>query len=196
MKNIALVRTQASVLALFLASASTCAFAAPSTYVIDDTHTQPRFEYNHFGFSNQVHSFNKTSGTIIYDPVAKTGSVDITIDPKSVNTGVPLLDKYLQDKDFFDSAQYPTITFKSTRVKFEGKKPVKVYGNLTIKGITKPVTLTVTSFQVMQNPIEKKEEVGANAHTRIKRSEFDMAKYAPGVSDEVTINLPVEALKK
>lgn len=198
MKKVALNRTrvQAHVLGIVLAATVPCAFAAPSTYVIDDTHTQPRFEYNHFGFSNQLHSFDKTSGTIIYDPVAKTGSVDITIDPKSVNTGFSTLNNILQDKDFFDSAHYPTITFKSTLVKFKGNKPSKVYGNLTIKGITKSVVLTVTSFQHKQNPIVKKDEVGANAYTRVKRSAFNMGKYAPGVSDEVIINLPVEALKQ
>lgn len=183
-------------LVIVTSSAMPVALAAPATYVIDDTHTQPRFEYNHFGFSNQVHSFNKTSGTIIFDPVARSGSVEITIDPKSVNTGVPLLDEHLQDKDFFDSAHYPAITFKSTVVKFAGKKPVKVYGDLTIKGITKPVVLTVTSFRRAENPIVKKEEIGANAYTRLKRSAFDMGKYAPGVSDEITISLPVEALKQ
>ncbi len=172
------------------------AIAAPATYVVDPTHTQPRFEYNHFGFSTQVHSFDKTTGTVIYDPVAKTGSVEITIETKSVNTGDPLLNKVLQDKDFFDSAQYPNITFKSTSVIFKGKNPVKVMGNLTIKGITHPVTLTVTSFQNKINPIEKKEEVGANAYTHILRSAFNMGLYAPGVSDEVTLNIPLEALKE
>ncbi|ANJ68219.1 polyisoprenoid-binding protein [Halothiobacillus diazotrophicus] len=169
--------------------------AAPTTYVIDPTHTQPRFEYNHFGFSMQVHSFDKTEGTIIYDPQAKTASVAIRIDPKSINTGYSVLNDKLQDKDFFDSARYPEITFKSTMVKFVGSKPVKVYGNLTIKGITKPVVLTVTSFQHKENPIVKKDEIGANAYTRLKRSDFHMGKYAPGVSDDITINLPVEALK-
>lgn len=188
MKNFALV--------IALATIAPCAMAAPTTYVIDTPHTQPRFEYNHFGFSNQVHSFDKTSGTIIYDPVARTGSVDITIDPKSVNTGMALLNEHLQDKDFFDSAQYPVITFKSTSVKFKGEKPVKVYGNLTIKGITKPVMLTVTSFQNKPNPLFKKDEIGTNAYTRVKRSEFNMGLYAPGVSDEVTINIPVEAMKE
>ncbi len=183
-------------LAIALASITPCAFAAPTTYVIDPSHTQPRFGYNHFGFSDQVHSFDKTSGKIVFDPAAKTGSVDITIDPKSVNTGLALLNEHLQDKEFFDSAKYPVITFKSTSVKFKGDKPVKVYGDLTIKGITKPVTLTVTSFQNMPNPLFKKDEIGANAYTRVKRSEFNMGEYAPGVSDEVTINIPVEAMKE
>ena len=182
------------VLALAFASVAASAFAAPETYVIDPTHTQPRFEYNHFGYSNQVHSFDKTSGTIVYDKAAKTGSVDVTIDAKSVNTGYPLLNQHIQDEDFFDTAKYPTITFKSTAVKFDGDKPVSVDGNLTIKGVTKPVTLTVTSFQAMPHPIMKKDAIGANAVTKIKRTEFNMGKYAPYVSDDVTLEIPMEAV--
>ncbi|MBS0312507.1 MAG: polyisoprenoid-binding protein, partial [Proteobacteria bacterium] len=96
--------------------------------------------------------------------------------------------------DFFDTAKYPTITFKSTSVKFDGDKPVSVDGNLTIKGITKPVTLTVTSFQAMPHPIMKKDAIGANAVTKIKRTEFNMGKYAPYVSDDVTLEIPMEAV--
>jgi len=173
MKKLALV--------LALASIAGHALAAPQTYAIDPTHTQPRFEYNHFGYSNQMHSFDKTSGTIVYDKAAKTGSVDVTIDAKSVNTGYPLFNEHIQDEDFFNTAKYPTITFKSTAVKFDGDKPVSVDGNLTIKGVTKPVTLTLTSFQAMPHPIMKKDAIGANAVTKIKRTEFNMGKYAPYV---------------
>ena len=179
---------------LAFASFAASAFAAPETYVIDPTHTQPRFEYNHFGYSNQVHSFDKTSGTIVYDKADRTGSVDVVIDAKSVNTGYPLLNQHIQDEDFFDTAKYPTITFKSTSVKFDGDKPVSVDGNLTIKGITKPVTLTITSFQAMPHPIMKKDAIGANAVTKIKRTEFNMGKYAPYVSDNVTLEIPIEAV--
>lgn len=181
-------------IAIAFASFAASAFAAPETYVIDPTHTQPRFEYNHFGYSNQVHSFDKTSGTIVFDKTARTGSVDVTIDAKSVNTGYPLLNQHIQDEDFFDTAKYPTITFKSTSVKFDGDKPMSVDGNLTIKGITKPVTLTVTSFQAMPHPIMKKDAIGANAVTKIKRTEFNMGKYAPYVSDDVTLEIPMEAV--
>ena len=180
-------------LALAFAAFASATHAAPTTYVIDTSHTQPRFEYNHFGYSNQVHSFDKTSGQIVYDPVAKTGSVDVVIDARSVNTGYPLLNQHIQDEDFFDTAKYPTITFKSTSVKFDGDKPVAVDGNLTIKGITKPVTLTLTSFQAMPNPMTKKNALGANAVTKIKRSDFNMGKYAPAVSDDVVLSIPVEA---
>ncbi|HUW28436.1 MAG TPA: YceI family protein [Sulfuriferula sp.] len=181
-------------IALAFASFAASAFAAPETYIIDTTHTQPRFEYNHFGYSNQVHNFDKTSGTIVYDKAARTGSVDVVIDAKSVNTGYPLLNEHIQDEDFFDTAKYPTITFKSTSVKFDGDKPVSVDGNLTIKGITKPVTLTLTSFQAMPHPMMKKDAIGANAVTHIKRTEFNMGKYAPYVSDDVTLEIPVEAV--
>lgn len=186
MKKLALV--------LALASVAGSALAAPETYAIDPTHTQPRFEYNHFGYSNQMHSFDKTSGTIVYDKAAKTGSVDVTIDAKSVNTGYPLFNEHIQGEDFFDTAKYPTITFKSTAVKFDGDKPVSVDGNLTIKGVTKPVTLTLTSFQAMPHPIMKKDAIGANAVTRIKRTEFNMGKYAPYVSDDVILQIPLEAV--
>lgn len=178
------------------ASLSSAAFAAPETYVIQNAHTFPRFEYNHLGFSNQVSRFDKTSGTIIIDRAAKTGSVDVVIDAKSVNTGYALFNEHIQGEDFFDTAKYPTITFKSKNLKFVGDKLTGVEGELTIKGITKPVTLTVTSFLCMPHPMAKKDACGANATTKIKRSEFNAGKHAPNVSDEVTLAIPVEAIKE
>ncbi len=179
-----------------IASLSVSAFAAPETFVIDSTHTSPRFEYSHFGFSTQVHRFDKTSGKIVLDREAKTGSVDVTIDAKSVNTGYPLFNEHIQGEDFFNTGKYPTITFKSTKVKFQGDKPVAVEGDLTIKGVTKPVTLTVTSFQAMPHPMLKKDAIGANAYTKIERSAFNMGKYAPNVSDDVMLSINVEAIKE
>ena len=90
----------------------------------------------------------------------------------------------------------PTITYKSTAVKFDGDKPVAVEGLLTVKGITRPVTLSLSSFQTMPHPIVKKDALGANASARIKRSEFNAGKYAPHVSDDVTLTIAVEALKQ
>jgi polyisoprenoid-binding protein YceI len=172
------------------------AFAAPETYLVDPNHTYPRFEYNHFGYSNQIQRFNKTSGTIVFDRAAKTGSVDIVIDARSVDTGYALFNEHLQGEDFFDTAKYPTITYKSTAVRFDGDKPVAVEGLLTVKGITRPVTLSLGSFQTMPHPIVKKDALGANASARIKRSEFNAGKYAPHVSDDVTLTIAVEALKQ
>lgn len=172
------------------------AFAASETFTIDSTHTQPRFEYSHFGYSNQVHRFDKTEGTIVVDRAAKTGSVEVKIDAKSINTGYATFNEHIQAEDFFDTAKFPTITFKSTKVHFNGDKPSKVEGNLTVKGVTKPVVLDVTSFHAMPHPIVKKDAIGANAVVKIKRSEFNMGKYAPYVSDDVTLSIAVEAVKQ
>lgn len=178
------------------ASMSSAAFAATETYVIDGTHTFPRFEYNHLGYSIQVSRFDKTSGKITLDRAARTGSVDVVIDAKSVDTGYALFNEHIQGEDYFYTAKYPTITFKSGSMKFDGDKLVAVNGDLTVKGVTKPVTLTVTSFHCMPHPMLKKDACGANATTKIKRSEFNAGKSAPYVSDEVTLTIPVEAVKE
>ena len=172
------------------------ALAAPETYVLDGTHTFPRFSYSHLGYSTQLSRFNKTTGQIVLDKAAKTGAVDIVIDTQSVDTGYATFDEHIQGEDFLDTAKYPTATFKSTQVVFEGDQPVKVEGNLTLKGVTKPVTLTVTSFQAMPHPMLKKDAIGANAHTVIQRSAFNAGKYAPNVSDDVRIDIAVEAIKE
>jgi len=179
-----------------LSLAALGAQAAPETFVADSTHTFSRFSYSHFGYSTQLSRFNKNSGKVVFDKAAKTGSVDITIDTKSVDTGYATFDEHIQGEDFLDTAKYPTAHFKSTKVIFEGDKPVKVEGNLTLKGVTKPVTLTVTSFQAMPHPMLKKDAIGANAWTVVKRSEFNAGKYAPYVGDEVRIDVAIEAIKE
>lgn len=184
-------------LAASLSIAATApALAAPETFVIDSTHTFSRFAYSHFGYSKQESRFNQNSGKIVIDRAAKTGSVDVTIDTKSVDTGFPLFNEHIQGEDFLNTEKHATATFKSTKLKFEGDKLAAVDGNLTLKGVTKPVTLTVSSFQCMPHPMLKKEACGANASTTVKRSDFNMGKYAPYVGDEVTITIAVEAVKE
>ena len=172
------------------------AFAEPVTYAIDNNHTFPRFSYSHFGYSIQQSRFNHTSGTVTLDAAAKTASVDITIDMKSVDTGSDLFNKHIQGADFLDTATYPTATFKSTKVNFKGDVPSSIEGELTMKGVTKPVTLQVTSFQAMAHPMFKKPAIGANATTTVKRTEFNAGKYAPAVGDDVTITIAIEAIAK
>ena len=169
-------------------------WAAPVTYTIDESHTYPRFSYSHFGLSTQLSSFSKTSGKVVFDAQAKTGSVDIVIDMKSVNTGFADFNAHIQAEEFLDTAKYPTATFKSTRVIFDGDKPKTIEGQLTIKGVTRPVTLSVTSFLAMPHPMVKKPAIGANAFTTIKRSEFNAGKFAPYVGDEVRIDIALEAI--
>ena len=179
-----------------LAACAAVSHAAPVTYVIDNNHTFPHFTYSHFGFSNQTHKFDKTSGKVVLDRVAKTGAADIVIDARSVNTGIPLFNEHLQGADFFDTAKYPAITFKSSRMTFKGDQPASLVGDLTIKGVTQPVTLTITHFQCMPHPMLKVEACGANATTTVKRSAFNMSKYVPNVSDDVTLTLAIEAVKE
>ena len=189
------MKKQIATLVLALAAAAP-ALAAPETYVLDGTHSFPRFSYSHFGYSTQLSRFDKTTGKIVFDKAAKTGAVDIVIDTKSVNTGYATFNEHIQGEDFLDTAKYPTATFKSTKVVFDGDKPVAVEGHLTLKGVTRPVRLTVTSFQAMPHPMLKRDAIGANAHVVVKRSEFNAGKYAPYVGDEVRIDVAVEAIKE
>ncbi len=172
------------------------ALAAPETFNVEPTHTFPRFSYNHLGYSVQLSRFDKTSGKVVFDKAAKTGSVDIVINTKSVSTGSDVFNEHIQGEDFLDTGKFPTATFKSTKVVFEGDKPAKIEGNLTLKGVTKPVTLTVTSFQTMPHPMVKKDALGANAYTTVKRTDFNMGKNAPYVGDEVRIDIAIEAIKE
>jgi len=178
------------------ATVASPASAAPETYVVDPGHTFARFSYDHFGLSTQLSRFEKTGGTVVLDKTAGQASVDIVIDTASVDTGSALLDEHIQGPDFLDTARYPTATFKSTKVTFAGDRPVSIDGDLTIKGITRPVTLTVTSYTNVPHPMLKKDAIGANATTVIKRTEFNAGKYAPNVGDELTISIALEAIKQ
>jgi len=181
---------------MIAASLSSVAFAAPETYVIDNNHSKPRFEYDHMGVSIQLSRFDSISGIITIDRAAKTGMVEVTIDAKSVDSGSAEFNGHLQGEDFFNTAKYPTITYKSNKFQFAGDKVVSVEGDLTIKGVTKPVTLTVNSFNCIMHPMMHKEDCGVTATAKVKRSDFNMGKYVPLVGDEVTLTLPVESFKQ
>ena len=185
----------ATVLAL-VCGIPVAAVAAPETYTIDSGHTFPRFSYSHMGLSTQLSRFSKTTGTVILDKTNKTGSVDVVIDMKSVDTGLAAFNGHIQGEDFLDTAKYPTATFKSTKVVFDGDKPSAIEGDLTIKDVTKPVTLKVASYVNTLQPMLKREAIGADASTVIKRSDFRAGKYAPNVGDAVTISIAIEAIKQ
>jgi polyisoprenoid-binding protein YceI len=171
---------------------STAALAAPTTYAPEPNHTFVRFSYNHLGFSTQLSRFDKTTGTVVFDPAAKTAQIDVVIDTKSVDTGSELFNGHIQAADLLDTAEFPTATFKSTAVKFEGDAPSTIDGILTIKGISKPVTLKVTAFKHAMN-MQKKDAIGADATATIKRSDFKMDKFVPLVGDDVTVTIAIEA---
>lgn len=190
------MRLSFAAIALTASFVSAAVMAEPVTYVLDSTHSFARFGYSHMGLSTQAHKFDKTTGTVVFDKAAKTGSVDVVIDMKSVNTGFTVFNGHIQGEDFLSTEKFPTATFKSTKVNFVGDKPATVEGALTIKGVTKPVTLTLSNFVSTTHPMNKKEAIGADASVTIKRSDFGAGKYAPAVSDEVLITVSVEALKQ
>lgn len=177
-----------------LALATTVAFAAPLTYRIDANHTDVIASWSHFGFSNPIAHFGKVDGFISYDP-AKVGDskVEVTIPLSGLNSHVEAFDEHLRSDDFFDAANHPNITFKSTSVKSAGKDKLAVTGDLTIKGITKPVVLDVTLNKAGEHPMKKVPAIGFDATATVKRSDFGVGAYAPMVSDEVTLKITTEA---
>lgn len=171
------------------------AHAAPESYTADPAHTYANFEVNHLGFSTARGMFTSTSGNIVLDRSARTGSIDITIDTTSLYTGHAKRDEHLKGEDFFNVARFPTMRFKSTKPRFHKGDLNGADGELTLLGKTLPITLTVTSFSCGQHPIAKKPVCGANAIATIKRSDWGMAAYVPAVGDEVHLEIQIEAFK-
>lgn len=181
------------VLATLIAAASFSAQAADK-YDIDPTHTQVQFTYNHMGFSNITGRFDEVTGDFLFDAADPTkSSVSITIPVSSISTGVAKLDEHLLKADFFDAAQFPTATFKSTGVTAAGEGKLAVAGDLTIHGVTRPVVLDVTINGIGEHPMRKAPAAGFDASASIKRSDFGVGAYVPAVSDEVTLSITVEA---
>lgn len=184
-----------TLIAALFAGVAGAAVAAPATYNVDPTHTYAQYEVGHMGFSVQSGSFTKITGTVVLDTQTKKGAVDVTLDANSLETFFPARDKHLKSKDFFNVEKFPALTFKSKDLEFKGDKLAAVKGNLTLLGVTKPVTLTVTHFHGGKSPMTGKDTYGANAVATIKRSDFGMMTYLPGISDEVKLNLVIEASK-
>jgi polyisoprenoid-binding protein YceI len=181
------------VLALIAASAAS-AFAA-DTYTIEPNHTFPSFEADHMGISILRGKFTKTSGTIVLDRAAKTGAIDITIDANSIDFGHEKLNAHAKTADMFDVAKFPTATYKSKSITFKGDVPASVAGELTLHGVTKPITLTINKFKCIQHPMLKREVCGADASAEFKRSDFGISYGMPLLAPEVKLAIEVEAIK-
>lgn len=179
-----------------LALAGTAAYAASATYTIDPLHTYPSFEADHMGgLSVWRGKFNRTSGKVILDKAAGTGSVDITVDMNSVNFGLDKLDEEARGAQLFETAKYPTATYKGKLAGFVDGKPTKVVGELTLHGVTHPLELTVNSFKCMPHPLFKREMCGADASASFQRDAFGMdggKNY--GFKMDVGLRIQVEAL--
>ncbi len=177
-----------------------CAVAAPTTYVIDSLHSFPNFTVNHLGMSTIHGRFDKMTGTITLDQAAKTGVLEAKIASASINTGdakradgTRARDEHLRSADFFNSAEFPDVVFKSTKFNFKGEDLESVDGNLTMLGVTKPVKLTVTAFKCAPHPFNKKPMCGADAQTSFKRADWGMKYGTPAIADDVKLTINIEA---
>ena len=173
------------------------ASAAPATYTLDPDHTHPSFEVDHFGgLSTWRGTFKTTSGRVTYDATAKTGEVDVLIDTASIDLAHDKLNEHVSGPEMLDVAKYPTATYKGTLGGFANGAPTTVTGNLTLHGVTKPVTLKINSFKCMQHPMLKKEVCGADASGMFNRADFGVdygQKF--GFKQDVLLHIQVEAVK-
>jgi polyisoprenoid-binding protein YceI len=174
------------------------AMAEPVNYELDPDHTFPSFEADHFGGASIWRGkFNKTQGTVVLDAQAGSGTVDVTIDVASVNTGHAKLDEHLRSEKFLDVARYPTATYKGDQVRFKDGKPVEVDGTFTLHGVSRPLTLRLLSFKCYQNPMLKKEVCGTEATVTFDRSEFGVAggkEY--GFDMKTVLHIQAEGVRK
>lgn len=167
--------------------------AAPVTYKLDPSHTMVLFSWNHFGYSNPTADFGLGEGTLVFDEQhPANSSVEVTLPLARLDTHVPALDEHLKKADFLGADQYPTATFKSTAVQPLGGNKFKVTGNLTVRGVTKPVVLDATLNKIGPHPMSKAPSIGFDATASIKRSDFGVGAYVPNVSDELSIRITTE----
>ena len=171
------------------------AFAAPVTYKIDPNHTNVIASWSHFGFSNPSINFGQVDGSIVYDAEnVSASSVQVTLPLSGLSAFATNFYDHLTSGDWFDAAQFPAATFKSTRVEAAGEGKLKVTGDLTVKGTTKPVVLDVTLNKAGDQPMAKRAAIGFDAAATVKRSEFGLGAYVPNVSDEVSLRITTEAV--
>lgn len=188
-----MIRFAASALALSLLAAP--AIAEPVPYDFDKSHANLSFTYNHLGYSTTDGRFGDWDGTLLIDKdTPSNSSIEFTINIDSLDTFWADRDTHLKSSDFFDAAKFPQATFKSTKVEQTGENQLDVTGDLTLRGITKPVTLTVDVLAMGDHPMAKKPAAGFAVTTVIKRSDFGMDKFVPYVGDEVTVTFHAETL--
>jgi polyisoprenoid-binding protein YceI len=190
----------------FAAAALVAALSAPAvaneSYTLDPYHTYPHFAVDHLGFSTMWGRFDKSSGKFTIDRAAKTGSFDLVVETASLSTGdndkgsrPRARDEHLRSADFFNVAEFPRMTFKGTGVKWSGDNPSALEGQLTLLGVTKPLTLTVDRWKCGPHPVSKREMCGGNASGTMKRSDFGMKFGIPAVGDDLRLFVEFEGYK-
>lgn len=193
-----LIAPLAALVSLAALSAPLGAQAETATYRIEPTHTFVMWETKHFGVSTSRGRWDKTDGEITVDRAAKTGSLDITVDLNSINTGVAPFNTHLKSADFFDTANHPNARFTGKEFKFDGDKVSEVTGTLTMRGKSNPVTLKATGFGCFQHPRLKREVCGGDFETTIKRSLWDISYGVANraIADDIRLVIQVEAIRQ
>lgn len=179
------------VAALILATGA--AFAAPVTYQVDPAHTYPSFETDHFGgMSTWRGKFDATSGTVVLDKEAGTGTVDITVNASSFDVGHAKLNEHVKSPDMLDVEKYPTATYKGKLANFKNGAPTEVHGELTLHGVTKPLNLTINHFLCKVVPMmSPKERCGADASGTFNRADFGV-NYGEKVGFNMQVKLAIQ----
>lgn len=181
--------------ALLATGVAAPARAAVEHYVVDPGHSFPSLEFPHMGISVWRGKFNRTSGHVTLDRVARSGTVEVTIDTASIDFGLDSMHEHAVSADWFDVAKHPTASYKGT-IRFDGDRPAAVDGALTVKGITRPVPLTIRSFACIPHPLTRKQVCGADAEGSLHWADFGMKKWGDGDADKVTLRIQVEAAKQ
>ena len=182
-------------LVLGLALVAAPLWAAPESFTIDPRHTYPRWAVSHHGFSIYRGQFNKTSGKLVIDWAAQIGSIEVEVETASINTGDPPFDKDLRGANWFDTDRHPKMTYRATSMRFEKGVPVEAMGELTLLGVTRPLTLTISGAKCGSHPVSKKALCGAEITGSIKRSVFGMKASLPSIADDVHLTIEIEAFR-
>lgn len=187
------LRVLSTLAGLLLGSA---ALAAPQDFVIDPAHTYATFEVNHLGVSTQRGRLGNAVGTAVLDGMQGTGQMTITLDARSLSTGNEFMEKLLRGSSWFAVEQYPVITFSATSIGFVDQKPIRIEGQLTLRGVTRPVSLGVTHYACTRLPFGVRLTCGLDAQGAIKRSDFGMDSLLAFVGDEVKLLIQAEAVRQ
>lgn len=169
---------------------------AVDSYTMDPTHCIPVFEFKHLGLTTQSGRFDKVNGRVTLDRAAHVGSVRFEVETASLNMGFGTETPNSPGYHLFEVTKFPTITFKSDNLFFDDRNNVvAAAGQLTMLGITKPITVWISRFKCSVNPMIQKMMCSGNIAATVKRSEFGLLNFIPAISDEIKINVPVEAYK-
>ena len=189
------MRSSINLIAAILAAALIPGTGVAANYRLDPDHTFPSLEFSHMGVSIWRGKFNRTTGTATLDLAARTGAVNVQVDTDSIDFGLDSMHEYAVRPDWLDVAKFPVMTYTGSIV-FQGDKPVAVEGQLTLRGVTRPLKLTINSFECIEHPFYKKEACGADAEGLLNRADFGMTQYAEGEAGKVRLRIQVEGLRE